>query len=124
MSEKNKNRFGVWMDTHQATIVGYKSAGTELSVLGRARNPGPGANSNENAAHNLEITLAQKYFKEIGSHLVNADEVHITGTGTIQEQFKRYLGETPQFKKTATSESTSKPMGDEPLLEFMGKHFN
>jgi len=124
MSEKTKRRFGIWMDTHHATIVGYDPAATEFTVLGHAKNPGPGANSNENAANNLEITLTQKYFKEIGRHLENADEVHVTGTGTIQEQFLRYLGETAQFKKTVVSESTSNPMSDEKLVEFISTHFS
>jgi len=124
MSEKTKKQFGVWMDTQHATIVGYNPEGTEFRVIGHAKNPGPGANSNENASNNLEITLVQKYFKEIGRHLVNAEEVHITGSGTIQEQFMRHLGETPQFKKTVTSESTSTPMSEEKLIEFIGSHFN
>jgi stalled ribosome rescue protein Dom34 len=84
---------------------------------------GPGSNSSENAANHLEITLVQKYFKEIAHHLVNADEVHLTGSGTIQEQFMRYLGETPQFKKTVVSESTSSPMSDDKLVEFITRHF-
>ena len=124
MSEKTKKQFGVWVDTHHATIVGRNPAATEFTVLGQAKNPGPGANSSENASNNLEITLVQKYFKEIGRHLLNADEVHITGTGTIQEQFMRYLSETPQFKKTAVSESTSNPMSDEKLVGFISSHFN
>jgi stalled ribosome rescue protein Dom34 len=124
MSEKTKKQFGVWVDTHHATIVGRNPAATEFAVLGQAKNPGPGANSSENASNNLEITLVQKYFKEIGRHLLNADEVHITGTGTIQEQFMRYLSETPQFKKTAVSESTSNPMSDEKLVGFISSHFN
>lgn len=124
MSEKTKKRFGVWMDTQQATIIGYAPAAIEFSVLGHARNPGPGANSNENAQHNLEKTLVQKYFKEIGRHLENADEVHLTGTGSIQEQFKHYLGESPQFKKTVVSESTSTAMSDKKLVEFVRSHFN
>ncbi len=124
MSEKTKKQFGVWMDTHHATIIGYTPDATAFTVLGHARNPGPGANSSENAANNLERTLVHKYFKEIGRHLVNADEVHITGSGTIQEQFMHYLGETPQFKKTVTSESTSNPMSDEKLVEFVSSHFN
>lgn len=124
MSEKTKKQFGVWVDTHHATIVGHNPASNEFTVLGHAKNPGPGSNSSENAANNLEITLVQKYFKEIGRHLLNADEVHITGTGTIQEQFMRYLSETPQFKKTVVSESTSNPMSDDKLVEFMGSHFN
>lgn len=124
MSEKTKRSFGVWMDTHHATIVGHDPAGTGFIVIGHAKNPGPGANSNENAAHNLEITLVQKYFKEIGRLLENADEVHLTGTGTIQEQFLRYLGETPQFKRTVVSDSTSNQMSEEKLVEFISSHFN
>lgn len=123
MSEKIKKQFGVWMDTHHATIVGHDPATATFSVLGHAKNPGPGSNSSENAANHHEITLVQKYFKEIAHHLVNADEVHLTGSGTIQEQFMRYLGETPQFKKTVVSESTSTPMSDDKLVEFVTRHF-
>jgi|UniRef100_UPI003784B5FA hypothetical protein len=124
MSEKIKKRFGVWMDTHHAIIVGYTPAAATFSVLGHAKNPGPGSNSSENAANHLEITLVQKYFKEISHHLLNADEVHLTGSGTIQEQFMRYLGETPQFKKTVVTESTSTPMSDDKLVEFVTRHFH
>ncbi len=119
-----KHRFGVWVDTHHATIVGYDPVTAQFTVIGHAKNPGPGANSSENAANNHEITLVQKYFKEIGRQLLNADEVHITGTGTIQEQFMRYLGETPQFKKTAISESTSNQMSEEKLVDFINSHFS
>lgn len=124
MSEKTKKQFGVWMDSHHATIVAHTPAGDAFSVVGHAKNPGPGANSNENAANHLERTLIQKYFKEIGTHLVNAEAVHLTGSGTSQEQFKHYLAETPQFKKTVVTESTSNPMSDEKLVEFVTSHFN
>ena len=83
------------MDTREASIVGYTPETTQFTIIGHASNKGPGPNSNENAGNNLEITLVQKYFREISRHLENADEVHVTGTGTIQEQFLRYLGETP-----------------------------
>jgi stalled ribosome rescue protein Dom34 len=124
MSKKLKKQYGVWLDTHHATIVGYQPEATEFTVLGHAKNPGPGPNSNENAANNLEVTLVQKYFKEIGRHLLNAEEVYIVGTGTIQEQFMRYLSETPQFKKTVVSESVSNPMSDEKLVDLISRHFN
>ena len=112
------------MDTHHATIVGYNPDAAEFIVLAHAKNSGPGPNSSENAANHLEITLTHKYFKEISHSLENADEIHLTGTGTIQEQFAHYLRETPQFKKTAISESTSNPMGDERLIEFITRHCN
>ncbi len=123
MSEKIKKQFGVWMNTHQATIVGHNPAATDFIVLGHARNPGPGSNSNENTSNNHEKTLVRKFFKEIGLHLENADEVHITGTGTIQEEFKHFLEETPQFKRAVVSESTSNEMTDPKLIEFVGGHF-
>jgi len=124
MAEKTKKCFGVWMDTQHATMVGYDPSVAGFTVLGHAKNPGPGANSNENASNHLEITLVKKYFKEIGRHMENADEIHLTGTGTIQEQFMRYLSETPQFKRTVVSESTSNQMSDAKLVEFVSSHFN
>lgn len=111
------------MNTNQAIIVGHNSAGTNFIVLAHAKNPGTGPNSNENTSNNHEKTLARKYFKEIGVHLENADEIHITGTGTIQEEFKHFLEETPQFKKAVVSESTSNQMTDQKLVEFVSSHF-
>lgn len=54
----------------------------------------------------------------------NAEEVHITGTGTAQEQFMRYMAETPQFKNTVTQESTSSKMSDESLAKYIAAKFN
>ena len=123
MSEKTKKQYGVWMDTHHATVIGNYPDAIAFTVIGRAKNPGVGSNSSENAANNLEITLAHKYFKEIGILMLNAEEVHVTGSGTIQEQFMHYLAEIPKFKKTKVSESTSEPMSDEKLVEFFTGHF-
>jgi hypothetical protein len=96
MSGKNKKQSGVWMDTYHATIIGQADANAGVfSVLGHARNEGPAGNSNENAAHNQEKTLQNQFFKKITSFMQNAAEVHVTGTGTSQEQFIHYLAETP-----------------------------
>ena len=54
----------------------------------------------------------------------NAEEVHITGTGTAQEQLIRFMKETPQFKNTITNESTSNKMSDEKLAEYIDAKFN
>ena len=125
MSAKNKKQFGVWLDNHHATVIGRVDLdGDEFSVLGHAKNPGPSGNSNENAANNLERTLMQHYFKEITSHMQNAEEVHVTGTGTVQEQFIHYLRDTPQFKNTVTQESTSNAMSDEKLVSFVSGKFH
>ncbi len=125
MSEKNKKQFGVWMDTHHATIIGYADGtAEEFSVLGHAENPGAAGNSNENAANNSEKTLLNQFFKKITSHMQNADQVHVTGTGTVQEQFIHYLAATPQFKNTVARECTSNKMSDERLLEFISGKFN
>jgi stalled ribosome rescue protein Dom34 len=125
MSVKNKKQFGIWMDAHQAIIVcreGVESR--DFVILGREKNNGQGSNSNENAANNAERTLQHKFFKEISAHMQNVDEVHVTGTGQVQEQFIKYLAETPQFKNTVSKTSTSNEMSNEKLVEFITKTFN
>lgn len=124
MSHKNKKQFGVWLDSHNATIVGREDVDNgEFIILGHVKNNGPDKNSNENAAHNHEITLTQKFFKEIAIKMPNIDEIHITGTGQIQEQFVKFLADTAQYKEAKSSESTSNKMSDENLLVFFTNHF-
>ncbi|MES2747731.1 MAG: hypothetical protein V4648_05100 [Bacteroidota bacterium] len=125
MSDKKKKLFGVWMDSHNATIVGNEDVeNKEFIVLGHVKNEGPDKNSNESAANNQEIALTQKYFKEIAHIMPNIDEIHITGTGQIQEQFMKFLAETAQYKNVVSTESTSNKMSDENLAVFIMNHFN
>ena len=125
MSVKNKKRFGIWLDSRQATIVGHDGSDAEtFVVLGHASNGGAGSNSNENAANNLEKKLQLQFFKEILAYMQNVDEVHITGTGTSQEQLIKYMGETPQYKNVVAKESTSNKMSDEKLVAYIGEQFN
>jgi len=125
MSENHKKQFGIWMDSQHATIVGRKNIDSgEFIILGHAKIDNPSGNSNENAANNAERTLLHKFFKEISAHMQNVEELHVTGTGTAQEQFKKYLAETPQFKKTNVKESTANKMSDEKLIEFFSGKFH
>ena len=125
MSTKNKKLFGVWMDSHNATIVGKEEGeNEEFIVLGHVSNDGPDKNSNEKNLNNQEIGLTQKFFKEIASKMPNIDEIHITGTGQVQEQFMKFLADTPQYKNALSTESTSNKMSDENLAQYIAKHFN
>ena len=119
----NQKNFGVWMDTHHATIVGSKDPEDEtLAVLAHVEAEALTANSERNA-NNQEQNIMAKFLKDIASHLTNATNVHITGTGTAQEQFINYLAETAQFKNTKTEESTSNKMPDDKLVEFIAGKF-
>ena len=125
MSDKNKKLFGVWMDSQHATVVGKDEAENgNFTVIAHVKNEGSSANSSENAANNQEISLRQKFFKEIAATMPNIDEIHITGTGQVQEQFIKFLAETAQYKNVRSTESTSNKMSDENLTEFIMKHFN
>lgn len=125
MSVKNKKLFGVWMDSHHATIVGNEdNENGEFTVLGHVSNDRPDKNSNEKTSNNQEISLTHKFFKEIAGNMQNIDEIHITGTGQIQEQFMKFLAETPQYKNAISTESTSNKMSDENLTLFIMKHFS
>lgn len=125
MTDKNKKSFGIWMDSHNATIVGKEDSGNgKFIIVGHVKNAGPDSNSNEKTSNNQEIGLTQKFFKEIASKMQNVDEIHITGTGQSQEQFMKFLAETPQYKNAVSSESTSNRMSDENLIEYIAKYFN
>jgi len=120
-----KKEFGVWMDSHHATVVGRENVTDgEFVVLGHVNNAGAEGNSSENAANNHEITLQHKYFKEIASLMQNVDVIHITGTGDTQEQFIKFLADTPQYKNAKTEESTSNKMSDEKFIEMIAAHYN
>jgi stalled ribosome rescue protein Dom34 len=125
MSEKSKKQFGVWMDSHHATIVGRENVDSgDFVILGHEKVEGQGSNSSENAANNAERDSLQKLFKNITAHMQNVDELHITGTGDVQEQFIKYLNETPQYKNVVAKESTSNKMSDESLIEYVSAQFN
>ena len=125
MSEKNKKQFGIWMDNHQAIIVGRDKAGAgDFVILANEKNSGDTGNSNENASNNNEKTLRQVFFKGISARMQNIDELHVTGTGQVQEQFIRYMAETPQFKNTVAKHSTSNKMTEEKLVEFISSKFS
>ena len=113
------------MDSHHATIVGKENIEDgDFVTLGSVDNPGPASNSNENTANNHEITLTQKFFKEIAAIMQNVDEIHVTGTGQIQEEFIHFLADTPQYKNAVSSTSTSNKMEEAQLLTFITEHFN
>ncbi len=124
MTQKNKKQFGVWLDGHHATVVGRDGESSEdFIVLGIADNAGAEYNTSEKNQHNDERALQRKYFKTILAFMQNAELVHITGTGTAQEQFIHFMADTPQFKNTLTQESTSHKMSDEKLVAFFDAKF-
>lgn len=125
MSEKSKKQFGIWMDSHQAIIIGREKSETEnFVVIAHEKNAGSTGNSNENTSNNSIKTLRQTFFKGISSHMQNIDELHVTGTGQVQEQFVRYMAETPQFKNVVSKHSTTTKMSEEKLVEFITTKFN
>ena len=123
MSENQKKQFGVWIDSHHAIVAGRKNDEGDFVILGHAK-VDQESNSNENAANNAERGGLQKLFKEITSYMQNVDEIHVTGTGTAQEQFIKYLSNTPQYKSAVAKESTSNKMSDEKLVEYISSKFN
>lgn len=125
MSDKNKKQFGVWMDTRQATVVGRENIENGgFIVLGHVSNSGADSDSSEKSSNHKEIGLTHKFFKEIAALMPNVDNLHVTGTGQIQEEFINYLAETPQYKNTVSDESTTNRMSDEKLVSYIETHFN
>ena len=120
-----KKEFGVWMDSHHATIVGRENITEgEFIVLGHVNNEGALPNSSEKSFNNDQIGHTQKFFKEIAALMQNVDAIHVTGTGDAQEQFIKFLSETPQYKNAEAKESTSNKMSDEKFVEMIASNYN
>ena len=121
----NQKQFGVWMDLHNATVVGREDVEAgNFVILAHVKGEEVSPNSSEKTEHNHQRTVETKFFKEITSRMQNATHIHLTGTGVAQEKFMHYLAETPQFKNTKTEESTSNKMSDEKLIEYVVGKFN
>ena len=121
----NHKQFGIWIDKNNATVIGREQVDSgDFIILAHVRGEHTASNSSEKNAQNQEKTLEGKFFKEITSHMQNADVVHVTGIGEMQEKFNHFLAETAQFKNTKTSDSTSEKMSDEKLVEFFAGKFN
>lgn len=125
MTTHSKKQFGVWMDSRQATIVGKRSPESdEFVVLGHVSNEGAPPNTNEHSANKEKIALTQKLFKEIAVLMQNVDELHVTGTGQVQEEFIHFLAETPPYKDAVCTDSTSTKMDDDQVVSFIGEQYN
>lgn len=121
----NHKQFGIWIDKNNATVIGREQVDSgDFIILAHVSGEHTASNSSEKNAQNQEKTLEGKFFKEITSHMQNADVVHVTGIGEMQEKFNHFLAETAQFKNTKTSDSTSEKMSDEKLVEFFAGKFN
>ena len=118
---KNQAQFGIWMDTHHATIVGSSTENGNIGIIAHIHGEEVSPNSSEKNSNHHEQTVQAKFFKEICTHLQNATLIHVTGTGQAQEKFIHFLADTPQFKNTKTEESTSNKMNDTELVKFISE---
>ena len=123
MSEKKLA--GIWMDSENATVVKNHDIETayKFFVCDPVKRDVQHGNSSEKNANNVEQTNTAKFFKDLEQLITNTQELYLTGTGTIQEQFKNHLAETAQFKNLKVTLDTDQKMSDEHFLEKVKGHF-
>ena len=120
----NDRQIGIWMDGHRATVVGRENVTAgEFIILGKVESEKVTANSNENAANNLERKTQGNFFKDIAKLLTNTTHVFITGSGTAQEQFSKFLQATPQFKQLETTLGSDSQLSDSQVISRVSQHF-
>lgn len=124
MSEKKLA--GLWIDTKKAVVVKNHDAQNAFKffLCSPVKAVVQHGNSNENAGNNAEQTNKVKFFKEVEHLLTNSEEVYITGPGTIQEELKKHLHDTAQFKNLKVTLDSAQQMSDDQVLETVKTHFN
>ncbi|TXF79172.1 hypothetical protein [Chryseobacterium sp.] len=121
----DKKLAGLWLDQTKAVVVKNHDAQNAFKffLCSPVKAVVQHGNSNENAGNNAEQTNKAKFFKEIEHLLTNSQEVYITGPGTMQEELKKYLHETAQFRDLKITLDTAQHMSDEQVLETVKSHF-
>ena len=123
MSEKKLA--GIWMDSENAIVVKNHDieSAYKFFVCDPVKREVQHGNSSEKNANNVEQTNVAKFFKDLEQLITNTQELYLTGTGTIQEQFKNHLAETAQFKNLKVTLDTDQKMSNEQFLEKVKSHF-
>ncbi|QOR74106.1 hypothetical protein SAMN05443429_102146 [Cruoricaptor ignavus] len=122
---QEKRLAGVWLDGQKAIVVKNHDAQSAFKffLCDPVKRDVQHGNSNENAANNHEQTSKNKFFKEIEKLLTNTEELWVTGPGTAQEELKKHLHETAQFKNLKVSLGTASNMNDQQVLDAVKEHF-
>lgn len=117
---------GIWMDSENAIVVKNHDieSAFKFFICEPVKRTVQGGNSSEKSANNAEITNTAKFFKDLEHLITNTQELYLTGTGDIQEQFKNHLAETAQFKNLKVTLATDEQMSPEHFLENVKQHFN
>lgn len=117
---------GIWMDSENAIVVKNHDieSAYKFFVCDPVKREVQHGNSNEKNANNAEQSNTAKFFKELERLITNTEELYLTGTGTIQEQFRNHLAETAQFKNLKVKLGTDQKMSDEQFLEEVKSYFN
>ena len=121
----DKKLAGIWMDSENAIVVKNHDieSAYKFFVCDPVKRDVQHGNSSEKNANNVEQTNTAKFFKDLEMLITNTQELYLTGTGTIQEQFKNHLAETAQFKNVKVTLDTDQKMSEEHFLEKVKTHF-
>ncbi len=125
MLDKKFKQFGIWMDNRHATVVGVSQNNEDdgFKVLAHIKESATLPNSNEHTLNNDKQRHLRMFFKEVSHELQNAEELYVTGISTVQEEFKAFLAETPQFKNVKVKLDTAAEISDEALIDHTKKAF-
>ena len=121
----DKKLAGLWIDQTKAVVVKNHDAQNAFKffLCSPVKAIIQHGNSSENAGNNAEQTNKAKFFKEVEHLLTNSEEVYITGPGMMQEELKKHLHETAQFKNLKITLDTAQQMSDDQVLEAVKTHF-
>ena len=121
----DKKLAGLWIDTQKAIITrnhDFQDV-SDFTVADTIKADVQHGNSNENAANNVEQTNRVKFFKEIEKQITNSEELYITGPGQIQEELKRHLEDTPQYKNLKITLGTDQQLSENQVLDTVKGFF-
>jgi stalled ribosome rescue protein Dom34 len=123
----NKKVIGVWMDSTQAHIIATNdgSASGEFGIIAEIKsgNHEDARYKNEKSDMAREHEDQKKFFKEIASHITDANTIFVFGPGQAQEQFHNFLDDYQNFNTKKIELGTANKLTHNEMIAKVRIHF-
>ena len=124
---QNPKKLAVYLDHSQATLFNFGNTAIEFKIIESEFNHQDKKEifqKGESHLHNKEQHLQHKYYENIGSEILNYNEVLLFGPTDAKTELFNVLMENSKFGKVKIKVKTSDKMTENQQLEFVNNYFS
>lgn len=122
---ENKKKIGIWMDYSTAELIDLNHQIDKKSIESdfTYETEKETLNRSESIMHNKEQQMNEAYYKELGSVILNYDQVLLFGPTNAKSELHNFLNKDLHFKDIQIDVKTADKMTDNEKQAFVSNHF-